>query len=191
MFQCDDTRDCIIQFCTPDDEHMCSKHVEAWNKLITKFSASSWLILINKYIEMHVQQNIKIVLVASSWSSTMFIQMMHGQTHIKYNKILMIIFQHSWIIYFHIFQNYYKKIFWKTWISRFFRKFVFLPEIMDLKKKYKNHKIFLLLFSAHCAQKSLALTQFLTVQNSRYLITELKSCQRIEKQSHLQEKNSK
>ena len=170
---------------------MCSKHVEAWNKLITKFSASSWLILINKYIEMHVQQNIKIVLVASSWSSTIFIQTMHGQTHIKYNKILMIIFQHSWIIYFHIFQNYYKKIFWKTWISRFFRKFVFLPEIMDLKKIYKNHKIFLLLFSAHCAQKSLALTQFLTVQNSRYLITELKSCQRIEKQSHLQEKNSK
>ena len=29
----------------PDDEHMCSKHVEAWNKLIIKFSASSWLIL--------------------------------------------------------------------------------------------------------------------------------------------------
>ena len=41
------------------DEHMCSKHVEAWNKLIIKFSASSWLILINKYIEMHGQQNIK------------------------------------------------------------------------------------------------------------------------------------
>ena len=38
----------------------CSKHVEAWNKLIIKFSASSWLILINKYIEMHGQQNIKI-----------------------------------------------------------------------------------------------------------------------------------
>ena len=43
-----------------DDEHMCSKHVEAWNKLIIKFSASSWLILRNKYIEMHGQQNIKI-----------------------------------------------------------------------------------------------------------------------------------
>ena len=37
---------------------MCSKHVEAWNKLIIKFSASC-LILINKYIEMHGQQNIK------------------------------------------------------------------------------------------------------------------------------------
>ena len=33
-YRCDDTRDCIIQFCPPDDEHMCSKHVEAWNKLI-------------------------------------------------------------------------------------------------------------------------------------------------------------
>ena len=38
---------------------MCSKHVEAWNELIIKFSASRWLILINKYIEMHGQQNIK------------------------------------------------------------------------------------------------------------------------------------
>ena len=36
-YRCDDT---------PDDEHMCSKHVEAWNKLIVKqkFCASSWLI---------------------------------------------------------------------------------------------------------------------------------------------------
>ena len=58
-YRCDDTRDCIIQFCPPEDEHMCSKHVEAWNKLIIKFSASSWLILRNKYIEMHGQQNIK------------------------------------------------------------------------------------------------------------------------------------
>jgi len=40
-------------------EHMCSKHVEDWNKLIKKFSASNWLLLINKYIEMHDQQNIK------------------------------------------------------------------------------------------------------------------------------------
>ena len=44
-YRCDDTRDCIVQFWPPDDEHLCSKHVEAWNKLIIKFSASSWLIL--------------------------------------------------------------------------------------------------------------------------------------------------
>ena len=35
-----------MQFWPPDDEHICSKHVEAWNKLIVKqkFCASSWLI---------------------------------------------------------------------------------------------------------------------------------------------------
>ena len=40
------TRGCVMQFWPPDDEHMCSKHVEAWNKLIIKqtFCASSWLI---------------------------------------------------------------------------------------------------------------------------------------------------
>ena len=45
-YRCDDTRCCIMQFWPPDDEHMCSKHVEAWNKLIVKqkFCASSWLI---------------------------------------------------------------------------------------------------------------------------------------------------
>jgi len=31
-YRCDDTRDCVMQFWPPDDEHMCSKHVEAWNK---------------------------------------------------------------------------------------------------------------------------------------------------------------
>jgi len=45
-YRCDDTRGCVMQFWPPDDEHMCSKHVEAWNKLIVKqkFCASSWLI---------------------------------------------------------------------------------------------------------------------------------------------------
>ena len=45
-YRYDDTRGCVIQFWPPDDEHMCSKHVEAWNKLIVKqrFCASSWLI---------------------------------------------------------------------------------------------------------------------------------------------------
>jgi len=31
-YRCDDTRGCVMQFWRPDDEHMCSKHVEAWNK---------------------------------------------------------------------------------------------------------------------------------------------------------------
>jgi len=45
-YRCDDTRGCVMQFWPSDDEHMCSKHVEAWNKLIVKqkFCASSWLI---------------------------------------------------------------------------------------------------------------------------------------------------
>jgi len=29
VFQYDDTRGCVMQFRPPDDEHMCSKHVEA------------------------------------------------------------------------------------------------------------------------------------------------------------------
>jgi hypothetical protein len=28
-YRCDDTGDCIVQFLPPDDEHLCSKHVEA------------------------------------------------------------------------------------------------------------------------------------------------------------------
>ena len=27
-YRCDVTRDCIVQFWPPDDEHLCSKHVE-------------------------------------------------------------------------------------------------------------------------------------------------------------------
>ena len=44
-YRCDDARGCIVQFRSPDDEHLCSKHVEAENKLIIKFSSSSCLIL--------------------------------------------------------------------------------------------------------------------------------------------------
>jgi len=44
-YRCDDTRGCVMPFWPPDDENMCSKHVEAWNKTYceTKFGASSWL----------------------------------------------------------------------------------------------------------------------------------------------------
>ena len=28
-YRCDDTRGCVMQFSPPDDEHMCSKYVEA------------------------------------------------------------------------------------------------------------------------------------------------------------------
>ena len=64
-YRCDDIRDCIIQFCPPDDEHMCSKHVKAWNKLIIKFSASSCLILINKLCWCYVFQ--KVIMIRSRY----------------------------------------------------------------------------------------------------------------------------
>ena len=35
-YRCDDTRGCVMQFRPPDDEHMCSKHVEASNKTYCK-----------------------------------------------------------------------------------------------------------------------------------------------------------
>jgi len=31
-YRCDDTRGCVMRFWPSDDEHMCSKHVEEWNK---------------------------------------------------------------------------------------------------------------------------------------------------------------
>jgi len=64
--RCDDTRDCVMQFWPPDDEHMCSKHVEAWNKLIVKqLCTLSWLITeINNILCQHLCK-IKI-----SWNST-------------------------------------------------------------------------------------------------------------------------
>jgi len=41
-----------MQFWPPDDEQMCSKHVEGWNKLNVKqtFFASSWLITEINYL---------------------------------------------------------------------------------------------------------------------------------------------
>ena len=44
-YRFDDTRGCVMQFWPPDDEHMCSKHVDAWSKTYceTKFCASRWL----------------------------------------------------------------------------------------------------------------------------------------------------
>jgi len=35
-YRFDDTRCCVMQFWPPDNEHMCSKHVEAWNKTYCK-----------------------------------------------------------------------------------------------------------------------------------------------------------
>ena len=76
MFQCDDNRDYIIQFWPPDDEHMCSKQIETWNKLIVKQKILC-IKLVNyrdKYTEMHGQQNDKYT-------------EMHGQQNDKYTEM--------------------------------------------------------------------------------------------------------
>ena len=33
-YGCEDTRGCVMQFWPPDNEHMCSNHVQAWNTKI-------------------------------------------------------------------------------------------------------------------------------------------------------------
>ena len=55
----------IEQFWPPDDDHMCSKHVNARNKLIIKFSASNY--------EINYQLDaIEYLFALSSFSSTCF-----------------------------------------------------------------------------------------------------------------------
>jgi len=52
--------ECVIKFWPPDDEHMCSKHVEAWKKIIVKQILCIKLVKYwDKYTEMHGQQNVK------------------------------------------------------------------------------------------------------------------------------------
>ena len=65
----DDTRGCVRQLWPPDDEHMCSKHVEAWNKHIVKqFCASSWLNTEINILRCTVSKTSKFC--ASSWLNT-------------------------------------------------------------------------------------------------------------------------
>jgi len=61
-YSCGDTRGCVMQFWPLDDEHICSKHVETWNKLIVKQILCIKLVKYrDKYTEMqHGQQNVKI-----------------------------------------------------------------------------------------------------------------------------------
>ena len=71
-YRCDGTRVCMIQFWPPDDEHLCSKHVEAWNKLIIIFSASSflpgsWFLQLN--IKINIEALNKLILKQNCTSS--------------------------------------------------------------------------------------------------------------------------
>jgi len=61
-YRCDDTRCCVMQFWPLDDEHTCSKHVEAWNKTYCETNLCIKLVKYwDKYTEMHSQQNVKTV----------------------------------------------------------------------------------------------------------------------------------
>jgi len=56
-YRCDDTRGCI----PPDDEHMCSKHVETRNKIYCETILCIKLVNYwDKYAEMHCQRNVRI-----------------------------------------------------------------------------------------------------------------------------------
>ena len=85
-YRCDDTRGCVMQFWPPHDEHMCSKHVEAWYKLIVKqkVCASSWLItkinFQNNLIVHSVGQIKTLKLMCSSQQS----HPSHGEIKTKY-----------------------------------------------------------------------------------------------------------
>ena len=74
-YRFDDTRGCVMQFWPPDDEHMCSKHVEAWNKLIVKqkLCASSWLTTEINILRCTVSKTSK--LEESSWKLTDHLRM--------------------------------------------------------------------------------------------------------------------
>ena len=90
-YRCDDTRGCIVQFWPPDDEHLCSKHVEARNKLIIKFSASSWLTLRQKKSRLKCEvQRINILFGAIFHRQTVNIISVQNSNTNKINLILFI-----------------------------------------------------------------------------------------------------
>ena len=86
-YGCDDTRGCVMQFWPPDDEHMCSKHVEAWNKLIVKqkFCTSSSLITEINILKCRVSKTSKFILV-SFYLNKNFLDILSKNTQISNNR---------------------------------------------------------------------------------------------------------
>jgi len=66
-YRCDNTRGCVMQFWPPDDEHICSKHVEAWNKTYCEILCIKLVKNWDKYTEMHGQRNVKIYNLIMLW----------------------------------------------------------------------------------------------------------------------------
>jgi len=77
-YRCDDTRGCVKQFWPPDDEHMCSKHVEAWNNLIVQqnFFASSWLITEINILRCTVSKTSKLKIMVLHISPSTFLSIL-------------------------------------------------------------------------------------------------------------------
>jgi len=99
-YRYDDTRGCVMQFWPPDDEHMCSIHVEAWNKLIVK-QKSLCIKLVNywdKWIEYFLMSHnttsrsafplLGIWFISVSWTSRTPI----GAKNINHEKKIIIFF---------------------------------------------------------------------------------------------------
>ena len=91
-YRCDDTKGCVMQFWPPDYEHMCSKHVEAWNKLTVKqkFCASSWLIteinILGVFVALLFQHAMRYISFCSLSDSNFFSTLSH-KLH-KFRKIV-------------------------------------------------------------------------------------------------------
>jgi len=74
-----------MHFWPPDDEHMCSKYVEAWNKLIVKqqFCASSWLITKINILRCKVNKTSKFLYVIYIGTRFVTVYMIHFCTTVS------------------------------------------------------------------------------------------------------------
>jgi len=78
-----------MQFWSPDDEHMCSKHVETWNKFIERQNILC-IKLVNyrdKYTEMHGQQNLKRMYEHGCLQNSLTYLSMILQLHLFYSSL--------------------------------------------------------------------------------------------------------
>ena len=140
-YRSDDTRGCVMQFWPPDDEHMCSKHVEAWNKLIVKqkFCASSLLITEINILRCTVSKTSKksfILYIATNSNIVVF--------------MTVCIYRHTHTTALHYVEDYYWDKAREKSASCWFllRKFKYKSRTLPLQKAVSVHRI------THMQQKS-------------------------------------
>jgi len=80
-YRCYDTRGCVIQFWYPDDKHVCSKHVEAWNKTHckTNFCASSCLNTEINILRCTVSKTSKFFYIVACWDCWRQLRTVHSR----------------------------------------------------------------------------------------------------------------